>query len=86
MCAEIYPANDDYEYWGLTIKPGILLADVEEVSQEIHFEHIQTEIIEEIREAKYVIWIAMAWFTNPAIHAELQKKKRQGFKYCNHYR
>lgn len=78
MCAEIYPANDDYEYWGLAIKPGILPIDTEEVSQEIHFEHIQAEIIEEIREAKYVIWIAMAWFTNPTIHAELLKKKHQG--------
>ena len=55
MCAEIYLVNDDYEYWGLAIKPGILPADAEEVSQEIHFEHIQAEIIEEIRDAKYVI-------------------------------
>jgi hypothetical protein len=31
----------------LAIKPGILPADAEEVGQEIHFEHIQAEIIEE---------------------------------------
>lgn len=37
MCAEIYPVNDHYEYWGLTINPSILLADAEEVSQEINF-------------------------------------------------
>lgn len=78
ICDEIYPVNDDYEYWGLIIKPGILPVDTEEISQEIHFDHIQTEIIEEIREAKFVIWIAMAWFTNSVIHAELLKKKRQG--------
>lgn len=78
VCDAIYPINDYYEYWGLVIKPGILPMDTEEVSQEIHFEHIQAEIIEEIRDAKYVIWIAMAWFTNPIIYAELLKKKRQG--------
>lgn len=78
VCDAIYPINDYYEYWGMVIKPGILPMDTEEVSQEIHFEHIQAEIIEEIRDAKYVIWIAMAWFTNPVIYAELLKKKRQG--------
>ncbi len=78
VCDAIYPINDYYEYWGLVIKPGILPMDTEEVSQEIHFEHIQAEIIEEIRDAKYVIWIAMAWFTNPIIYTELLKKKRQG--------
>lgn len=78
VCDAIYPINDYYEYWGLVIKPGILPMDTEEVSQEIHFEHIQAEIIKEIRDAKYVIWIAMAWFTNPIIYAELLKKKRQG--------
>lgn len=78
VCDAIYPINDYYEYWGLIIKPGILPIDTEGVSQEIHFEHIQAEIIEEIRDAKYVIWIAMAWFTNPMIYAELLKKKRQG--------
>ncbi len=78
VCDEIYPVNDYYEYWGLVIKPGLLPTNTEDVSQEIHFEHIQAEIIEEIREAKYVIWIAMAWFTNPTIHAELLKKKKQG--------
>lgn len=78
ICAEIYPVNDDYEYWGLVIKPGIMPVDSEEVGQEIHFEHIQAEVIEEIQKAKYVIWIAMAWFTNFRIHAELVKKKQQG--------
>lgn len=78
ICAAIYPINNYYEYWGMVIKSGLLPMDNEEVSQEIHFEHIQAEIIEEIRDAKYVIWIAMAWFTNPVIHAELLKKKHQG--------
>ena len=48
------------------------------VSQEVMFENIQSQIIEQIRSAKYVIWIAMAWFTNPILHEELLKKKKQG--------
>ncbi|MCL5059045.1 MAG: phospholipase D-like domain-containing protein [Actinobacteria bacterium] len=77
ICDEIYPANDDYEFWGLEIKPGAVI-EAEEISQEIVFENIRNQIIEEIRNAKYVIWIVMAWFTDPVLFSELQKKKRQG--------
>lgn len=77
ICYEIYPPNDDYELFGVEIKPGALPND-EEISQEILFEDIQHQIIDEIKAAKYLIWIAMAWFTDPAIFNELKKKKRQG--------
>lgn len=55
-------------------KPGVL-SDYEEVSQEVLFENIQRQIIDEIRADKYVIWIAMAWFTDPVLYQELLKKK-----------
>ena len=77
ICYEIYPPNDDYELLGVEIKPGALPND-EEISQEILFEDIQHQIIDEIKAAKYLIWIAMAWFTDSAIFNELKKKKRQG--------
>lgn len=79
MIEKIYPVGDDYEYElsGVEIKPGKITED-ETVSQEIHFEDIQTQIIEEIRSAKYTIWVAMAWFTNVDIFNELVKKKKQG--------
>ena len=77
MCYEIYPVSDDYELEEVFFKPG-MMADDEEVSQEIHFEQIQSEIIQEIRQAKYMIWIAMAWFTDPVLYRELLKKKEQG--------
>ena len=53
---DIYPPNDDYELWGVEIKPGAM-PDTEEVSQEILFENIRNQIIEEIRAAKYMIFI-----------------------------
>jgi len=77
ICYEIYQPNDEYELFGVEIKPGTLPND-EEVSQEILFENIQHQIIDEIKAAKYIIWIAMAWFTDPDIFNELKKKKRQG--------
>lgn len=42
------------------------------------FDDIQKRIIDEIRDAKYVIWIAMAWFNNEVIYKELLKKKDEG--------
>lgn len=43
-----------------------------------HFEDIQNEIIEEVRKAKYSIWVAVAWFTDPKLFEELLKKKEEG--------
>lgn len=77
MIYEIYPPNDDYELWGVEIKPGAM-PDIEDVSQEILFENIRNQIIEEIHAAKYMIWISVAWFTDPVLYQELLKKKQQG--------
>ena len=77
MCDEIYPVSDEYMLADVYFKPG-LLSDYEDVSQEILFENIRKQIIKEIREAKYLIWIAMAWFTDPVLYEELLKKKEEG--------
>ena len=74
---DIYPPNDDYELWGVEIQPGAM-PDIEDVSQEIVFENIRNQIIDEIRSAKYMIWISVAWFTDPVLYQELLKKKQQG--------
>ncbi|WP_252250191.1 phospholipase D-like domain-containing protein [Clostridium sp. ZBS13] len=77
LCYEIYPVNDEYALCNIFFKPRSLSEDTE-VSQEILFENIQRQIIDEIRSAKYIIWIAMAWFTDPMLYNELVKKKRKG--------
>ncbi len=74
---DIYPPNDDYELWGVSIKPGTM-PNIEEISQEILFENIRKQIIEEIQSAKYLILISVAWFTDPVLYNELLKKKQQG--------
>lgn len=78
LCNQVYEPNDYNEYWGLVLKPGILHVAPEEISQEILFDDIQNRIINEIREAKFSIWIAMAWFTNKKIFDELLKKRNDG--------
>lgn len=50
----------------------------EEVEVEIHFEEIQQQIIDQIRTAKFTIWIAVAWFTDRSLMEELFKKKNEG--------
>lgn len=77
VITDVYPPNDKHELWGIEIKPGEM-PDTEEISQEILFENIRNQIIEEIRAAKYMIWISVAWFTDPVLYQELLKKKQQG--------
>jgi hypothetical protein len=43
-----------------------------------HFEENRTKIIEEIRKAKFLIWVAVAWLTDKELLTELRKKKEEG--------
>lgn len=76
ICQEIYLPDGDYELSDVLIKPGTF--DDQDVSQEILFENIHQQIVTELRGAKYMIWIAMAWFTDPDLYKELLLKKEQG--------
>lgn len=72
-----YEPDGNYELMNVRFKPGSG-EEYEDVSQEIHFEDIESKIVNEIRDAKYLIWIAMAWFTNETLYKELIAKKEQG--------
>ncbi len=77
ICYQIYEPNDEYELWNVSIKPGNLPVE-EDISQDILFKDIQKQIVEEIKSAKYMILIAVAWFTDPVLYNELIKKKSDG--------
>lgn len=79
LLGQIYPVNDEYKYelFGVEFKPG-RVSESELTSQEIHFDDIQNQILEEIRKAKYTIWVAMAWFTNKLIYDALVERKKHG--------
>ncbi|MCA1027792.1 phospholipase D-like domain-containing protein [Cytobacillus kochii] len=50
----------------------------EPVELKAYFEDIQNQIIEEIKKAKFTIWVAVAWFTDQILFNELIKKKTEG--------
>ena len=76
VCKDVYMADGDYEFSGINIKASI--AEIEDISQEILFDDIRKQIIVEIQAAKYMIWVAMAWFTDSVLYKELLKKKAEG--------
>lgn len=66
-----YPASglDDLIY---------AIENSDHLSVEAKFENIKERIISEIKNAKFFIWVAVAWFTDRDIANELYKKKQQG--------
>lgn len=75
----IYPENESYGYGSFAIKPKIIGSrDISYKEYDVVFENIKQTIIQGIRDAKYVIWIAVAWFTNKEIFDELCKRKQDG--------
>ena len=79
LVEQIYPVSDNYEYelFGVEFKPG-RVSEPELTSQEIHFDDIQNQIVEEIQKATYIIWVAMAWFTNQTFYDALLERKKRG--------
>jgi phosphatidylserine/phosphatidylglycerophosphate/cardiolipin synthase-like enzyme len=48
------------------------------IETDVYFENIQNRIIEQINDAKFTIWIAVAWFTDNTIFNSLVEKKKKG--------
>lgn len=79
LCKDIYIETDEYDLDKVKITPGAVeVNDASARLTEVHFEEIQGQILEQIRNAKYTIWIAVAWFTDKVIIQELINKSAQG--------
>lgn len=83
LASDVYIEPKDtyekYEYWGLKIKPKTVELDNNpNVEHNVVFDDIKEEIIQGIRNAKYTIWIAVAWFTDRDIFEELLLRKSEG--------
>jgi len=50
----------------------------DEIQVEIHFEDIRSQIVAEIKKAKFLIWIAVAWITDGDLLREVYKRKGEG--------
>jgi phosphatidylserine/phosphatidylglycerophosphate/cardiolipin synthase-like enzyme len=57
---------------------GNIEEPIEEINNKVHFEDIQGQILAELDNAKYTIWIAVAWFTDPVLFKKLIQKNAQG--------
>lgn len=83
LATEVYieptDTNQDYEFWGLRIKPKPVELDNDPyVEHNVVFDEIKEVIIQGIRNAKYTIWVAVAWFTDEDIFNELLLRKKEG--------
>lgn len=76
---DIYIPDDDYDLYGVYIKPKLVeLVDDGKNEHDVAFDGIKDVIIQGIRNAKYTIWVAVAWFSDRDIFQELLAKKKQG--------
>lgn len=72
-------ANDGYRLESIDGVYKIIGADPpEEVEVEIHFEDIERQILEQLNNAKFSIWVAVAWFTNKKLATALLNKRKEG--------
>ena len=72
-------SQDGYRLENSNGRYKVIGADLpEKIEVEVHFEEIQTQIIEQIRNAKFLIWVAVAWFTDIELARELYQKKKEG--------
>lgn len=83
IASEVYIEPEDtyqsYEFWGLKILPKpVDLESDPVIEHNVIFDEIKKEIIQGIRSAKYIIWVAVAWFSDEDFFKELLLKKHEG--------
>lgn len=79
LASIVYIETTDYDFGGVNIKPKPVEFDNEEyIEHDVFFDEIKGTIIQGIRNAKYTIWVAVAWFTDNEILEELILRKRAG--------
>lgn len=74
----VYEESDDYALHHMEIRPQVIDTPEEVTEYDVVFDEIQDTVIQGIRDARFIIWVAVAWFSNDAIYQELLVKKAQG--------
>lgn len=74
----VYEESDDYALNHVEIRPQVIDTSDEVTEYNVVFDAIQKKVIQGIRDAKFIIWAAVAWFSDEAIYQELLAKKKQG--------
>jgi phosphatidylserine/phosphatidylglycerophosphate/cardiolipin synthase-like enzyme len=44
----------------------------------VHFDKIQSEIVQQLQQAKFIVWIAVAWFTDQHLFNQLIQLHKRG--------
>ncbi|NEZ76034.1 DUF1669 domain-containing protein [Clostridium botulinum] len=79
IAKDIYIQTEEFDLRTLNIKPKPIDLDKDEYKEhDVVFDEIKDTIIQGIREAKYTIWIAVAWFTDKEIFEELILRQNAG--------
>ncbi len=79
IAKDIYIQTEAFDLRTLNIKPKPIDLDKDEYKEhDVVFDEIKDTIIQGIREAKYTIWIAVAWFTDKEIFEELILRQNAG--------
>ncbi|MBK5241920.1 phospholipase D-like domain-containing protein [Clostridium sp.] len=79
LASIVYIETTNYDFAGLNIKPKPVELDSEEnIEHDVFFDEIKETIIQGVRNAKYTIWVAVAWFTDNEIFEELILRKKAG--------
>lgn len=79
VAEDIYIESAQYDFCSLRIKPKPVDLETDTFTEyDVEFDEIKHTIIQGIRGAKYIIWAAIAWFTDKDIYNELLLKKAEG--------
>ncbi|GIM55533.1 phospholipase D-like domain-containing protein [Capnocytophaga cynodegmi] len=76
-CSDLLPPDCGYLIQEVKFVPSIS-TQTEPIQVEVFFEEQKKKIIDEIKQAKYLIWIAVAWFTLEEIYDLLVEKSNEG--------
>lgn len=74
----VYEESDAYALHHMEIRPQVIDTPEEVTEYDVVFDEIQDTIPQGIRDARFIIWVAVAWFSNDAIYQELLVKKEKG--------
>ena len=79
IMSSVYMETDEFDFGGLNIKPKpVDLETQETIEHDVVFDEIKDTIIQGIRNANFIIWVAVAWFTDTEIFNELMLRKNAG--------
>lgn len=74
----VYEESEEYALQRIEIRPLVIEVPEEYKEYDVIFSEYRDTVIQGIRDARFMIWVAVAWFTDVAIYKELLAKKKQG--------